>query len=85
MLQIQHQYLWGWNAGLVEWNVTGMKRHNCLTMYSNSSEIKTGNSGLKNLENVEVCIFRGAEYDIVYFFDNFLKILIWLEVVKKCV
>lgn len=76
LLQMQHQHLWCGNTGLLELNITGVKHHNCITMYANSSQTKTGNSGLKNLENVQVYVFRAAEYDIVYSFDNCLEICI---------
>lgn len=45
--------------------MTEIKGCNCLTMYHNSSQVKTGNSGLRGLEKVKVHIFRAAEYDIV--------------------
>jgi len=45
--------------------------------------IETRNSFLKNLENLELYIFRAGEYDIAYAFDSCLEVLIWPEVVKN--
>lgn len=45
-------------------------------MYSNSSQTETGNISLKNLENVQVHVFRVAGYDIVSSFDNCLAICV---------